>query len=433
MIDKSTLAALFRYAPSVARSLASCQHGSYGEYMASIMSGNPSFHYASNSCRLEAREILFRAIEHEFGEGPTHQLKNFPSIQTGSHNQLILDRMTFNSYVSQIIGISRLNLSFLIAFSASAISLTTEGRIGPAWLDSGGGGDPFVAASRSYLDKGSVISSEPVKLIRSAELWNQPAPLVSALDTCIDWAGKRQLCDVIISANTDVISSMTKRRKIVPCIFDERLVGKILLEHLNRETVVSDIVLDERVHSFVLESIRSQEHGFLGPFLLRRSPMLWHVDGHRLRPVSLLRGRLQSEGGNWSAPLSTGSLSEALVQGTIVPGPFISLCIIGLLPGISLVGGLRQIAYLPVFSRIIEEAIRLCGASPIEIGEDLNCWGMRVDDCPTPPRALIPDINSGHFLNHISDERGQTPLMNITQNFEVFRAHPFWGKAMQFQ
>ncbi|MBP7992253.1 MAG: hypothetical protein KAZ30_01200 [Candidatus Magasanikbacteria bacterium] len=131
----------------------------------------------------------------------------------------------------------------------------------------------------------------------------------------------------------------------------ERFVTRLLLDHhLNKDTILHTLFFTEQGAELLMKNF----DGIIGAFSTQDNSgtyLFWAVPkGERYR-VRLMKkdGRLVSEDGSYSVPLTPEGIAHALEVKEIVPGMMVDFIILACYYGLKCLGGFSQVNYLTEF------------------------------------------------------------------------------------
>lgn len=429
---ETTRSKLQIFSRNVLEFLDQCHNQSYGDYLTKIYNNSEAGMPTRSAQSQSAFEIVLEKIRENFGHGASSQLEVNPVIQTGNHNQLLLDKYTFHTFVAQFTGTHNGRFKHMFAHTTSAISLETKHRFGPMWIDSGTNSHRLLDLSVKQRRGMSVGGTNTVSLYRDSALWNSDCEFLAVVDKKMPWNIEDRLSRLTLAANKSIIEELTRGSEIEANFFDESIVASIVECHLERNTAVAEMLLDESFMNRIDSLFRTEKWGVPIKYLLPHSPFFWHQTGRKIHQMTRFPTHWTSSS---PTPLvihnDRESIRLALRSGVIIPGPFLTALALGILPRIRLVGGLRQIAYLPIYCRMLVEA----GAANFDIMTDdsysqISAWGMRVKNNNIAPISLASSVGASRIFLNTADADAALPLRQIANDFSIFMTHPLWSKLV---
>ena len=132
----------------------------------------------------------------------------------------------------------------------------------------------------------------------------------------------------------------------------------------------------------------------------------------------------------WNAPLCR----DALLNGILLPNLFFLFLVMSLLPRVRVLGGFRQIGYVPVFQSVLLEVLDRTAPDEMALAQDLaghqNAWGMRVIEEPQSVLQRASEAPQGMLLSALRERYGRISLADATDGLRLLRESNRWRRLM---
>ena len=359
-------------------------------------------------------------------------------VQTGLHSQLLLDRITFDAFLLGWLGAVENGLSTFFAFTGATVTMETVGREGPGWLGVGSERINLFGMGRHKLCRQSACAAGPVSLNkRTLETLSQRIGDVSWLNVLLDRADEpfATAADALGALNTDLASAWDGPAAVRPVFFDDRHAALAVARHLEDEDgLLTRLLTDPDRRSRLEQALEHAACGPFGRFLPAGTVHFWGVRDKRVRKLVVENGSLiEAQRPNGvSVPLDREHLLVALRQGLLLPNLFLLFVVIALLPRVRVLGGFRQIGYVPIFQSVLMEALDPHAAEECELAEELgvreNAWGMRVVEEPGSVHEQLARMPAGPALPELRRRYQQLTLREVTDDLRLIRESSRWKK-----
>ena len=359
-------------------------------------------------------------------------------VQAGLHSQLLLDRITFDAFLLGWLGAVENGLSAFFAFTGATVTMETVGREGPGWLGVGSEHINLFGMGRHKLCRQSVCAAGPVSLNKRAlETVAQSIGETSWLKVLLDRADEpfATAADALATLNTDLASAWDGSAAARPVFFDDRHAALVVARHLEDEDgLLTRLLTDPDRRRRLEQALDSAASGPFGRFLPSGTVHFWGMRDKRVRKLVVENGRLiEAERPNGvSVPLDREHLLEALRHGVLLPNLFLLFVVMALLPRVRVLGGFRQIGYVPIFQSVLLEALDRNAPEERQLAEELrvreNGWGMRVVEEPGSVHEQLAGVPAGSALPELRRRYQDLTLREVTDDLRLIRQSSRWIK-----
>lgn len=362
-------------------------------------------------------------------------------VQAGVHSQLLLDPVTFNAFLLGWLGAVEARLPAFLVFTGTTVTMETTGKEGPGWLDLGQDQINLFGMGRHKLCRQSVCGAGPVTLNGGALVEARETMVSTAeLDVVLQQGDCKwgNAADALAALNAALVSSWDSAGATMPVFFDDRHAALALARHLEDDNSFVLRLLTDPVRRQRLElALDAAAAGPFGRFMPIATTHFWGVREKRVRKLIVADGRLiEAERPNGvSIPLERSALRDALLNGILLPNLFFLFLVMSLLPRVRVLGGFRQIGYVPVFQSILLDILDREDSEELALVQDLaghqNAWGMRVIEEPQTVFQQAADAPPGRFLAALRDRYAQTSLADATDGLRLLRESNRWRRLMR--
>ena len=359
-----------------------------------------------------------------------------PILQTGLHHQLFLDSYTFFALLFTHIGAQAAGLTQFAMFTSTTVTLETRSRHGPGWINIGGTPVNLFGLSRRVLARTSVLGAPPVAFDMDAIRLEASRSDPSTQETIrrierLGWAERQPapFAAQISAANADLYASWSQSTAAKPPFaINDRDVATLLNHHLMGDGICGRLLFDERRREKLKKDIGfCRQKEMAGSFLPSGSDFFWRVRGGRIRQLKDVAGCLRDPvDPDWpGVRLRRPDLIEPLSSGEIVPDLFLIFLLLAILPRVRVLGGMRQIAYLPLYQKIFVNNLDLTDHDERELANELNVaclqgWGMRVMDDSRPITQILGQALERQELARVAEEFGDVKVAISTDGLSRF-------------
>jgi hypothetical protein len=361
------------------------------------------------------------------------QLSDIPVIQTGPHSHLLIDPDALYTNLFSLLGLQANQSRWQIWFSASTVKLTERGKKGPGWLKMGPDSVNIFGLSRRHAGRYHVLSENgPYRFRLAGEkdpqaLDDQAKDILNRLPN----AAYSSAADAIKSANmtlwADCFDQATNLLQ-----FDDIDVADLIADHLEDEASW----LSQRLfkNSTFVDAHRSARRalndGHWAGWVKETTDFFWGIADHRIVPLRLDDGRLVDiQNAKFSMAFERQAVIVGLRERALVPNLFMTFLVIGILPGVRLLGGCKQIIYYPLMRHLLAQSLdpnqdrALLDAMRGDVHPSV--WGHRVlvEEEPSPTKIFQASwgLEAARLL-------GARSLGESCGNLPRFASDPLWAK-----
>ena len=440
------LASLWRLCPEVGRDVTEHWHAPLSSYAQHLWRPTrvPTSRLGATARSILRETLQDRLAAHMPADSLQAALVEFDRravIQTGLHCQLLLDRITFDAFLLSWLGAVENSLSAFLVFTGATMTMETIGREGPGWLDLGPDKINLFGVGRHKLSRKSVCATGPVSLNKRAlETAGDATDAARWLGVLLERGDEvfGNAADALASLNENLASEWDRSAATRPIFFDDRLAAAALARHLEDEdSVPSKLLTDPQRRCRLEHALQMASCGPFGSFLPTGTAYFWGVRNERVRKLVVEQGRLiePERPQGLSIPLDRLHLREALLGGTLLPNLFLLFLVLAIVPRVRVLGGLRQIGYVPLFQSVVLAALDGSLAEECDLAADLETresgWGMRVIDELYPVRDQLAGMQAGYILPELHRRYRDRTLCEVTQDLRAIRENARWRKLAQ--
>ncbi len=346
------------------------------------------------SRRPELMSVIKEVLTPRLGEGVTveviSQLEKTNFVSTADHHGPVLDPYFINSNLTTALAGQNFSdpLKYLVVFSCANVSLnnstfprglsfTSETSYGMRRIKL-----PFFEASsrlspvinfRPYVQKDiDRLKKEFRKLSTSGMIKkNVEENFLDIFSRIYDNDYIKSLSsfsEQVTATNLllwdEIFKSDSQKQKLV-YIEQEKIVSELIRKiHLNKDTLISDILFDQKSRQVFREVYEGVEGGFseankAGSFLFWALPK-----GSKYRIQLWLKDNtLANEDGSIVYELSRTSLETALQEGELIPSMLLTFVVLSFYYGLNCLGGFCQVNYLTNMKERFSEYLQLVGTN----------------------------------------------------------------------
>jgi len=358
-----------------------------------------------------------------------------PVIQAGVHSQLLFDRITFNAFLLGWLGAVEQRLPAFFVFTGTTVTMETVGKEGPGWLDLGDQQINLFGMGRHKLCRQSVAGAGPVSL--NIDALRAVGSTHPGLEQLVIQAGRKwgNAADAMADVNSQLVASWDAAITTSPVFFDDRHAALALARHLDDENGLITRLLTDPTRRMALEqALEAAATGPFGRFLPIATTHFWGVREKRVRKMTVADGRLievdRPQG--VSVPLERQALRDALQNGILLPNLFFLFLVMSLLPRVRVLGGFRQIGYVPVFQGVLRDLLNRDNPDEAALLEELttleNAWGMRVIEESQSVFDQIGAHAPGKLLGELRQIYSKRRFADVTDGLRLLSESPRWRK-----
>lgn len=362
-------------------------------------------------------------------------------MQAGLHCQLLLDRAALDAFLLGWIAAVENSLSTLFIFTGATVTMETVGREGPGWLDAGGEKINLFGLGRHKLCRQSVCAAGPATLNRRAlEVVGATAGNAHWLQVLRRHEGEvfETAADALAKMNAALVREWDRPTATRTIFIDDRLAALVVARHLEDEDgLVSKLLADPQRRHRLEAALLHASTGPFGRFLPGGTMHFWGIRDRRIHSLAVEKDRLvePQRPRGLAVPLDRRRLREALLDGLLLPNLFLLFLVLAILPRVRVVGGPRQIGYMPLFQSAFRAALDANSSEERELAAELRVvesgWGAPIIDDPGPVGDLFAGMPAGQLLAGLRRRYGERTLSDATKNLLLIRENPRWRKLAQ--
>ncbi len=364
------------------------------------------------------------------------QLAEHPVIQSGPHCFLMVDPDVFYTHLFNALGLTLHKRRWHIYFGCSTVKFIERGNKGPGLLTTGGQTLNIFGLSRSYMASKNLCGRD------RAVSFKFETNDTGAMDSPIAFL-RRYLSDRTFPSAADALMAANQniwRQTFPPSLellqFDDADVGHLLASHFEDP----DSWLSRRFlgKGMVAENILNELDKLNGSpwagWVRRTTDFFWELSGGRILPLRLKNGILETTNASgFSVPFDPKQLAEALRNRRIIPNLVMMAIVTSILPGVRLLGGSRQIIYLPlmryVFANALDPERDQALLAAMQSDKHLSMWGHRVLR-PIHADPLSETDKNQHGLA-VAAAYGQQRLEVTAGDLAFFTGDPVWQQMCE--
>ncbi|MCC4242088.1 hypothetical protein [Thalassospira povalilytica] len=443
----SVIAAINRICPDIGRNIQSKLDEPIGDYAAEIWNFSTG---SLSNISLDCRRALISGIKKTASrfmcsEEITRLVNEFednPVIDTAAHTQLALDPSFWASIELARAARSRGTGGRPIFLTASNVTLASNAYSGPAILNSFGVSTDTVNITRRMRGKSSTSTSGPCMLCSEAIIDDLPDNISPELKSLIISFSEKEFksaSDLFRSFNEKLISICFQNNDKNPVFFDEHLAASIVAENIRRGTFLRDLIFNENTRTRFLKNLLNRTSSAFAGVKVSK-PMDNLFNGCRKKRVT----RLSIEGSNLIFPetgehfsaLDEAEILEKLDAGLLFPALPLQFLSVSILPRVKVLGGLRQIIYLPLMQHALVETIFPSKEQQNELINSLDTClhDLSFGICSNvwSSAALNSRVLLGDYKTPSESHRDmyEDTLREASNGLESFRGHPIWKQII---
>lgn len=371
------------------------------------------------------------------------EFDRYPILQTGPHCQLYANEIDFNAILMSWMGSQLHQLNHMFILNSVTRTLQWSRQQGPGWLNLKQGVINLFALTPKQMSKLSVCSSYPrltycidnfIQYLTQADSLEKKG--IEKLLTTIDSNEYKGFIPAFTLSNRNLLTQCDHAQEVQPVILNDNFTSLLVAEHLrDPEGIIYQLIFSSKQRSKLNYLINLLMHEKSHLFLKQGTEFFWGVRDNKIRALRIVDNVFKEETTNLSKqlkiPLDPQSICEALINGQLIPNIFLSFLVLCLMPQIRVLGGTRQIAYLPLIQKIFGE---LLGPNVVDeqellqemLSNDLNAWGTNFIQDTSTPLEWLGRLSSGKELSSLSTYYLDKSVSEITQELTIFKEHPLW-------
>lgn len=386
---------------------------------------------------------LFDILSVNDAKEAMQEFRLHPVIHTGTHTQLILDPVTFHTFVFSLLGAKAANLKNVLISSSSTITFKARAKQGPGWLQIGSTAVNLFGLSNRALSSSVCAYKEPVRFnLRGVEqaarnLGGAGKSAVERVLATLSNVPPTTALEAFQKGNSGLIQLWHREMAPRPIFFDDRFVAAVAIRHIrDDQSILSRLIFDAARRRNLLNNLsRVANDSLYSKFFSRNTDLFWGVRNGRIRTLSCKDGTLIEPNNQQGLiiPLTQESIEEGLKQGALLPDLFLTVLLMSMLPKIRVLGGLRQIGYYPAVKKVLLDCLDTTQHEQ-ELAREirttqLNGWGMRVSEPAGPVLEQLGSCHIGRELVDLGKRMGIQSLANGTNDLALFQWHPSWRNS----
>jgi hypothetical protein len=425
--------------PEIGTQLSSCLDYPVEKYLSSFYKVTP---LPISKFTINAREHLLKFLyDLAITQGncidielALEEFNQHPVLHTGGHCQLLLDPKTFAAafaaYMSSLLN----NRQYIFFYQCSTVTLEGSKREGPAWLTAKGKQvNMLIDVPRHQLAKRSVCAlSGPISLSISPNGIVIPGTELYQ-NALYGLEGFESLPDLFFTANKKLWSHWQTSEEIKLFTFDDLALSDLLVSHLlDCNSLISMLIFNEDLQKRFQDAWKKSSLTPKGMFLQHNLCSFWGLRDGRIRRLEKVGNHLVEIGNEekLSIPWKCDSIVKALKEREIVPDLFLVFLMIGILPRVKVLGGARQLGYIPEFQKILSNTLDHNHIEQQSTLEELKnatlhglSFGIFQDICPI---ELSTTYETQTFLKDLVFSFQSRSLREVSQSLKALRYSPKW-------
>lgn len=404
----------------------------------------------SSKIAVQSRARFYSALELFFASQSVNfelaisEFDRYPILQTGPHCQLYVNEIDFNAVLMSWMGSQIHQVKHAFILNSVTRTIQWGKRQGPAWLE-----------LKKY-DEINLFNLTPKQMSKLSVCTPYPG-LTYFIDHFTKYCMQSDSCEkkgleklllsiepkeydgfiqAFTSSNKKLLMQCDSDQEIQPLIMNDHFTSILVAEHLtNQEEIIYQLIFSPEKRKKLKQLVNSLTHEKHHVFLKQGTEYFWGVRDNKIRALKIEGDFLKEETKNLNKqlkiPLDHQSIRLALIDGLLIPNIFLSFLVLSLMPQIRVLGGTRQIAYLPLIQKIFIELLNPEILLEHELrqellGNDLNAWGTNFIRDETTPLEWLGRLPSGKEFSSLSAHYLNKSVAEITQELAIFKEHPIW-------
>ncbi|SCX35119.1 hypothetical protein [Agrobacterium rosae] len=439
MDEREAILQLGRFVPFAAKTIHDSYEQSFHRYC-QLQYSPP--HLKGGEENIAARQVFYSALKgyfegqmrSEFIADAIRELDELRVIQTGPHNQMIIEDSTLEALLVSYIGSRANGRKYLFWYSCATNKLETKPKTGAGWLGYNAARINVFGYPRDYLAKTSVVcSSRPAsfKLTLNNRGESLAAAVVENIRCILPSEQYESTSDAFRAANENLWSSACPNGQMKLLYFDETFFSQLLVRHIEAETLIVRLLFDDRLRDSLLLYIAEAASRPTGRMLPTGTSLFWLLRDGRIRPIEISGGKFRERGEQNYFIFDRDVVSRMLAEKKLIPDIFVIFLLCNILPGFRCLGGYMQMAYLEAYRQALIHCLPLIDLQAIGLDEasdrrDTNAWGMRVIYGWKPVMELIQENGLSDLLPTLWDKTSSMTLRDLTKSLQQLRTHEHW-------
>ncbi|WP_454784788.1 hypothetical protein [Legionella sp. WA2024007413] len=386
---------------------------------------------------------LFLGLQSINFERAFSEFDRYPILQTGPHCQLYTNKTDFNAVLMSWMGSQYHQLNHMFILNSVTRTLQWSKQQGPGWLNLKQEVINLFALTPKQMSKLSVCSSYPgltycidnfSQYLTQSDSCEQKG--IEKLLTSIDSKEYEGFIPAFTLSNRNLLTQCDHAQEIQPVILNDNFTSLLVAEHLGEpDGIIYQLIFSPKQRSKLKHLVNLLIHEKSHQFLKQGTDFFWGVRDSKIRALKVDDNVLKEETTNVSKqlkiPLEHQSIRTALINGQLIPNIFLSFLVLCLMPQIRVLGGTRQIAYLPLIQKIFCKLLRPNVVDEQELlqemlSNDLNAWGTNFIRDKSTPLEWLGRLPAGKEFSSLSTYYLDKSVAEITQELTIFKEHSLW-------
>lgn len=371
------------------------------------------------------------------------EFDRYPILQTGPHCQLYTNEVDFNAVLMSWMGGQLHQLNHVFILNSVTRTLQWSKRLGPGWLNLKHDVINLFDLTPKQMSKLSVCSPYSgltycidnfTQYLTQSNSYEQKG--IKKLLVSIDSKEYEGFISAFTLSNQNLLTQCDHAQEVQPLIMNDHFTSILVAEHLHdSEGIISQLIFSPKQRDRLKQLVASFLHEKSCVFLKQGTEYFWGIRNNKIRALKIEDNILKEETTHPSKqlkiPLNHQSICKALIDGQLIPNIFLSFLVLCLIPQIRVLGGTRQIAYLPLIQKIfcallnpdiVDEQALLQEL----LSNDLNTWGTNFIQDKSTPLEWLGRLSDGKEFSSLSTYYLDKSVAEITQELVIFKEHPLW-------
>lgn len=362
------------------------------------------------------------------------ELTDTPVLQTGPHCLLLFEPDAFYTHLFSLMGLQAHERDWHITYCVSTTSFSESAKKGAGWLRLDGTPLNLFGLPRSRIDRSSIgCLNGPYRFALTDSAGNI-APNASAVRLLgeLPSGSYSSAAEAIKVANQHLWNGrFSGQAKLLQ--LDDFDIADLLADHFEDEQswLATGFAGNTDVAKAMLGKIDRLNGGPWTGWVRRTTDLFWRLERDRIIPLRLDGGILKSGGEqDFQLTFAPSHLASALRRRDILPSLLTAFLVMSILPGVRVLGGCRQIVYLPLMRHLAAVGVRLSGAN--DLLEDMRgdtlpgMWGHRV----IAPGGSDPyrEIEASGSVSALLARYAEKTLVETSGELSSFTRDPIWAE-----
>jgi hypothetical protein len=403
----------------------------------------------SSKIAIQSRERFYAALRIFSASQPINfeearsEFDRYPILHTGPHCQLFVNDVDFNAALMSWMGCQQHQLKHAFILNSVTRTIQWSKQQGPAWLNLKHDVINLFDLTPKQMSKLSVCSSYPnltycldhfTQYVTQSDSYEKKG--VEKLLASIEPRKHDSFASAFTTSNQNLLTQCDHDQGIKPLIMNDQFTAILVAEHLRApEGVIYQLIFSphQRTKLNQLLHCSLQEKQYL--FLKQSTEYFWGMRDNKIRALKIegdfLKEVTTNPNKQLQIPFDYQSIYKALIEGQLIPNILLSFIVLCLMPQIRVLGGTRQIAYLPLIQKIFSGLLNPGVLEEHELiqelsSNDLNAWGTNFIRDELTPLEWLGRLPKGKELSSLSQYYLDKSVAQITQDLVIFKEHPTW-------